>query len=245
MDRAIGILRKHLAEQGLRQDTLLFYCGDNGTSPEAALGVPHRGAKGQVYDGGILVPGLIEWPVRIAKPRTTTVRASTSDLLPTMCALAGASLPDRVLDGVDVSGVFDGSLAERPNPLYFWEYNTGRLARSKPEPYIDPELQKGTTPLVKKMGNKATRDFSNFRQPPMTDEDYLGPRAVIDGKYKLVIHESKSGEPRNEVFDLAADPAEKTNLYEQEPTLAKKLNAKLKSWQQSVLHSLSGADYAK
>ena len=245
MDRAIGILRKHLAEQGLRQDTLLFYCGDNGTSPEAALGVPHRGAKGQVYDGGILVPGLIEWPARIAKPLTTTVRASTSDLLPTVCALTGASLPDHVLDGVDVSGVFDGSLTERPNPLYFWEYNTGRLARSKPEPYIDPELQKGTTPLVKKMGNKATRDFSNFRQPPMTDEDYLGPRAVIDGKYKLGIHESKSGEPRYEMFDLAADPAEKTNLYEQKPARAEKLNASLKSWQQSVLHSLSGADYAK
>ncbi len=245
MDRAIGMLRKHLAEQGLRDDTLLFYCGDNGTSPEAALGFPHRGAKAQVYDGGILVPGLIEWPARIAKPRTTTVRASTSDLLPTMCAIAGAAPPDRVLDGVDVTGLFEGSLKERPNPLYFWEYNTGRLARSKPVPYIDPELQQGTTPLVKKMGNKATRDFSNFRQPTVTDDDYLGPRAVIDGNYKLVIHEGKSGEPRYELFDLAADPAEKTNHYEQEPALAKKLHARLRSWQQSVLHSLSGADYAK
>ena len=245
MDRAIGILRKHLAERGLRQDTLLFYCGDNGTSPEAALGFPHRGAKGQVYDGGILVPGLIEWPAQITKPRTTAVRASTSDLLPTICAITGASLPDRPLDGVDVSGVFDGSLAERPNPLYFWEYDTGRLTRSKPQPYIDPELQKGTTPLVKKMGNKATRDFSNYRQPPVTEDDYLGPRAVIDGNYKLVVHEGKAGEPRYEVFDLATDPAEKSNLSEQNPALSKKLQAELKSWQQSVLHSLSGADYAK
>ena len=62
MDRAIGVLRKHLAAQGLRQDTLLFYCGDNGTSADAALGFPHRGVKGQVYEGGTLVPGLIEWP---------------------------------------------------------------------------------------------------------------------------------------------------------------------------------------
>lgn len=85
MDRAIGMLCKHLAEQGLRDDTLLFYCGDNGTSPEAALGFPHRGeAK---CTTAALVPGLIEWPARIAKPRTTT-GASTSDLLPTMCAIA-------------------------------------------------------------------------------------------------------------------------------------------------------------
>jgi arylsulfatase A-like enzyme len=46
MDRAIGNLRKHLAASGLRENTLLFYCGDNGTSPDAALGFPHRGAKG-------------------------------------------------------------------------------------------------------------------------------------------------------------------------------------------------------
>ena len=38
MDRAIGKLRKHLAAQGLRDNTLLFYCGDNGTSPDASLG---------------------------------------------------------------------------------------------------------------------------------------------------------------------------------------------------------------
>ncbi len=59
MDRAIGVLRKHLAETGLRENTLLFYCGDNGTSGDAALGFPHRGVKGQIYEGGNLVPGLL------------------------------------------------------------------------------------------------------------------------------------------------------------------------------------------
>ena len=69
MDRAIGMLRKHLAETGLRDNTLLFYCGDNGTSPESALGFPHRGVKGEIYEGGTLVPGVMEWPARIPKPR--------------------------------------------------------------------------------------------------------------------------------------------------------------------------------
>ena len=86
LDRAIGMLRTYLAKTGLRENTLLFYCGDNGTSAESALGFPHRGAKGQMYEGGTLVPGLIEWPARIPKPRTTSVRASTSDLLPTLAA---------------------------------------------------------------------------------------------------------------------------------------------------------------
>ncbi|MCU0871620.1 MAG: sulfatase-like hydrolase/transferase [Pirellulaceae bacterium] len=245
MDRAIGKLRKHLVAQGLRRDTLLFYCGDNGTSPDAALGVPHRGVKGQVYEGGTLVPGLVEWPTRIPTPRSTSVRASTSDLLPTLCALVGQPLPNRPLDGIDLAPVLEGQMAERPSPVCFWEYNTARLTRSKPEPWIDPELQKGTTPLVKLMGGKATRDFLNYRQPVIAEDDYLGPRAIIDGRFKLVIHEQQSGKVRRELFDLQADPAERDNLLEQQSTTAARLQTRLRDWQQSVLHSLTGADYSK
>ncbi|MCB1209382.1 MAG: sulfatase-like hydrolase/transferase, partial [Verrucomicrobiales bacterium] len=232
MDRSIGMLRKYLAAQGLRDNTLLFYCGDNGTSVDGSLFLPHRGVKGQIYDGGILVPGLIEWPARIPKPRSTKIRASTSDLLPTLCALAGQSLPSRPLDGIDLMPLIDGKMTARSNPLFFWECNIGK---SKGEPYIDPELQKGTTPLVKKSGGKATRDFSNFKHPTISDPDYLGPRAIIDGDMKLVIHEQKKGEPKVELFDLKADSAETTNLAKDQPDLADKLKAKLHDWQQSVL----------
>lgn len=242
MDRAIGTLRTHLEAEGLKQDTLLFYCGDNGTSADAALGAPHRGVKGQVYEGGTLVPGLIEWPARIPRPRVSDFRASTSDLLPTLCALVGQPLPNRPLDGIDLSPVLDGQLNERPEPLFFWNYNTAGLKRSSPQPWIDPELQRGTTPLVKLMGGKATRDFINYRHPDISEADYLGPRAIIDGDYKLVIHESR-GTGKRELFDLASDPAEKTNLIDQRPTIAETLSARLHDWQQSVLHSLTGADY--
>jgi arylsulfatase A-like enzyme len=248
MDRAIGTLRKHLADAGLRQDTLVFYCGDNGTSPDAALGFPHRGAKGQVYEGGTLVPGLIEWPARITEPRTTQVRASTSELLPTICGLAGIAPPARPLDGIDMAGLFDGKLAARPEPLFFWDYagNTSRLTSAKPRPYIDPKLQEGTTPLVKRAGGKATRDFRNYHQPPTTPEDYAGPRSIIDGRFKLVIHDQKKAvTPKRELFDLEADPAEKTNLIDDQPEVAEKLQARLTEWQTSVLKSLSGADYKK
>lgn len=243
MDRAIGKLRKHLAAENLRENTLLFYCGDNGTSADSALGFPHRGVKGRVYEGGILVPGLVEWPARIPKPRTTSVRATTSDLLPTLCALVGQPLPDRPLDGIDLRPVLDGNLNERPSPLYFWSYNTQRLARSNPQPWIDPEWQQGTTPLVKLMDGKPTRDFQNYRQPAITEDDSLGPRAIIDGRYKLVVHERKDGATQRELFDLDADPAEKNDLFEQRPAVGDQLQARLRQWQQSVLKSLTGADY--
>ncbi|HCN76070.1 MAG TPA: N-acetylgalactosamine-6-sulfatase [Verrucomicrobiales bacterium] len=243
MDRAIGTLRKHLAQNGLRENTLLFYCGDNGTSPDAALGFPHRGAKATFYEGGTLVPGLIEWPARIPEPRSTSVRASTSDLLPTVAAIAGQTLPDRPLDGMDLAAVLDGKMTARPGALHFWEYRPAGGKKGEMKPYIAPELQQGTTPLVKKMGNKATRDFTNFHHPVISEEDYLGARSIIEGDHKLVIHEQKGGAAKVELFDLKADPAEKTNLAEKQPDLVKSLQSKLRAWQESVLKSLTGADY--
>lgn len=240
MDRAIGNLRKHLVSQGLRKNTLVFYCGDNGTSADGSLVTPHRGVKGQVYDGGILVPGLIEWPERIPKPATTKIRASTSDLLPTLCGIVGQPLPNRPIDGVDLTALLDGTMTERSTPLFFWSY---KASKTKGEPYIDPELQKGTTPLVKLMGGIATRNFINFKHPVIQDSDYHGPRAIIDGDMKLVMREQKKGDPRVELFNLKVDPAETNNLVTQRPKKTAKLRKQLRLWQESVLNSLTGADY--
>ena len=179
---------------------------------------PHRGVKGQVYEGGTLVPGLIEWPARIPQPRRSSVRASTSDLLPTLCALVGQPLPDRPLDGVDLTAAarWQDDRAPQPALLLGVQHRATRANPSRSRRSI-PNCKKGTTPLVKLMGGKATRDFTNFRHPAITDDDYLGPRAIIDGRFKLVIHEQKSGDVKRELFDLQADPAEKTNLFEQQP----------------------------
>jgi arylsulfatase A-like enzyme len=247
MDRAIGQLRKHLAATGLREDTLLFYCGDNGTSADGSLVRPHRGVKGEVYDGGILVPGLIEWPARIKSPRTTTVRATTSDLLPTLAALTGQSLPQRPIDGTDLMPLLDGKMSERPVPLYFWDYDTSRFSGIQMENYIDPKQQEGTTPLAKLSGGKVTRDFRNLRHPgDITAADFRGPRAIIDGHFKLVIRDGKkAANAKTELYDLQSDPAEKTSLTEQQPERVQQLQTKMRAWQESVLKSLTGNDYTK
>jgi arylsulfatase A-like enzyme len=243
MDRAIGTLRRHLREKGLRENTLVFYCGDNGTSSDAALGLPHRGVKGQLYEGGTLVPGVLEWPARISKGRSTAFRAYTSDLLPTLCALSGQPVPKRPLDGVDLTPVLDGKFSQRSSPLFFWEFNGGRYAGTNPQPYIDPKLQEGTTPLVKRAGGKATRDFTNYRHPDIIPADFLGTRSIITGDEKLLIHDQKGGGTRVELYNLATDPAEKQNLAPEKPATVEKLQTTLRIWQESVVKSLTGADY--
>ena len=249
MDRAIGTLRDHLADTGLRDDTLLFYCGDNGTSFDGSIYTPHRGVKAQVYDGGILVPGLIEWPAQIKAPRRVKVRASTSDLLPTLCALTDQALPDRPLDGIDLTpwikdkGDGDTAPDQRSNPLYFWQFNTRSEGIADAEPYIDPALQEGTTPLVKLSGSKATRDFKSIHYHHIDESHTTGPRAIIDGDWKLVIYELKTGGIREQLFDLKSDPAEKVDLIKTHADKADRLRAGLREWQESVLNSLTGADY--
>ena len=241
MDRAIGKLRAYLKDKGLRQNTLVWYCGDNGTPPSGMVGSRLRGLKGKVYEGGVLVPGVIEWPAGIKTPRTSSVNAVTSDILPTLCALAGQREPKRPLDGVNLAGLLEGKMTTRAKPICFWMYRPPREGRRQRKPYIDPELQKGTTPLVKQLGGLFTRNFSNQRYTTITKHDYAGPRAILDNRYKLVIDGGKDS--GTELFDLKDDPAEKNDLMKTKPQVAKRLQGELHKWQQSTLNSLLGKDY--
>lgn len=243
MDRAIGTLRSHLAKSGLKENTLLFYCGDNGTSADGFLDSPHRGMKADFYDGGTLVPGLVEWPARFPEPTATPLRASTSDLLPTLASIVGVPLPRRPLDGIDLMPLLAEGVKERPTPLHFWGYDIPSLKKRNPEPYLDPELQKGTTPLVKLMGGIATRNFDNVRQPPIVESDYGGARSIIDGRHKLLLQDRRTGGTKEELFDLEADPGETKDLAADRPEVVEALGARLRAWQDSVLKSLGGGDY--
>jgi arylsulfatase A-like enzyme len=247
MDRAIGRLRDYLKREGLRNNTLVWYCGDNGTPFNSVLASPLRGWKGQVYEGGTRVPAVIEWPARIPAPRVSRINAVTSDMLPTLCALAGMPIPnDRPLDGIDLVPLFNGNLDERPTPIFFWRFESRRRIKADQKPWIDPKLQEGTTPLVKFLGNIRTRNFINYHHPDIIESDYNGARVMLGNRHKLVIHDGKdNGAPSVELFDLRADPAEKINLAESERSTVNTMQTELRTWQQSVLKSLTGADYGK
>lgn len=239
MDRAIGKLRQHLTDRGLRDNTLVWYCGDNGVPLSGQTGLtPLLGMKGEVYEGGTRVPGIIEWPVRITAPRTSRVNSVTSDMLPTLCDLAGVALPNRPLDGITLKSLLDDQMSERSTPICFWNYDIAHEQAAKLEPYIDPALQAGTTPLVKLQDGLATRNFLNFRHPTITEQDYAGARAILDNAYKLIV----DARFKPELFDLSSDMGEMTNLFDSTPEAAG-LQQQLRAWQESVLNSLTGADY--
>ena len=239
MDRSIGKLRNGLKTLGLEDNTLLWYCGDNGIPPSGLRESRFRGLKGKVYENGIRVPAVIEWPAGIPKPLVSSVSTVTSDILPTLCKLAGATLPDVPLDGIDLVPMLASEMKQRATPITIWNFPVETSQGGKP--YIDPELQKGTTPLVKKMRGLFTRNFRNDHHPKITKGNFNGARAIISGDYKLVIDGDKN--TGVELFNLKEDSAETNNLAKSQADLAKKLQLQLRDWQTSVLKSLMEADY--
>ncbi len=239
MDRAIGTLRDYLKTSGQRDNTLVWYCGDNGVPSSGRLDIPFRGQKGLIYEGGTRVPGVIEWPARITKPRTSDVNSVTTDMLPTLCEIVGAPLPNRPLDGISLTNLFDGSLTSRPQPIGFWMYDTSLETKRGLKPTIAPELQEGTTPLAKMMDGKYTRSFRNFVHPDFNEDDYAGPRSFLDNEYKFVVDGKPGGSSEGELFNLRDDPSETRNLIQMHPEVAARLRKQLHDWQTSVLTSLT------
>jgi len=244
MDRAIGDLRSFLKEKYLKDNTLLWYCGDNGTPPSAGrTGMTIREDKGSLYEGGILVPGVLEWPAKIQKPTISKTIAVTSDFLPTLADLTGVSLPDRPIDGVSLIPHIENPELERIEPICFWKLESGKVFKDSIQHYIDPELQVGTTPLVKKMGDIYTRNFKNYKYKTISKSDYSGERAITANRYKLVVGGKTPNASGFELYDIENDRAETNNIADKHPEVVEEMNAKLEAWQKSVLESLTGKDY--
>ena len=244
MDRAIGTLRTFLKENNLKENTLVMYCGDNGTPADAArTEMTLRAQKGELYEGGIRVPGVLEWPAAIKKPASTSAISVTSDILPTLAELTGQPLPERSLDGNSLVPFFNEPEKQRTEPLCFWQFEPGKVFGENQEPYIDPELQEGTTPLAKIMDGKFTRSFRNYKYNEISENDYSGERVIMKSQYKLVVDGKTPNEKGFELYDIQNDPGEMKNLADEYPEMVKEMQGELSKWQESVLNSLTGADY--
>ena len=105
MDSAVGGVRRLLQSHNISHNTMLWFTSDNGPAggtPGTTAGL--RGNKGTLYEGGIRVPGLIEWPAVITHNRVTEFPVVSSDLLPTLSDIVGfnVSSTGRIMDGVSV-----------------------------------------------------------------------------------------------------------------------------------------------
>lgn len=127
LDAGFGRLLATLDRLDLRKDTFIFFTSDNGPAitsihPHGSAG-PLRDKKGFLYEGGIRVPGIIQWPGHVKPGTVSDEPVSGVDVLPTLCEIASTKPPtDRVLDGASFLPVLSGGKVERDHPLY-WQFN--------------------------------------------------------------------------------------------------------------------------
>ena len=123
MDEQVARLRKELRDLGIAENTMLWFCADNGPEHKAGPGSTGglRGRKRSLFEGGVRVPGLLEWPARIKAPRTTEVPCSTADYFPTVLDVLGFRMTGQPepLDGVSLLPLIEGKMSERPKPIGF------------------------------------------------------------------------------------------------------------------------------
>jgi len=122
MDEAIGKVLDALKRTGVDDNTLVIFFSDNGGARKnfANNGIL-RDYKQSVYEGGIRVPFIVRWPGKLPKGAVCDEPVISLDIVPTICAAAGAKLPgDRVYDGKDMLPVLRG---QKKGPLHktlFW-----------------------------------------------------------------------------------------------------------------------------
>jgi arylsulfatase A-like enzyme len=195
MDRSIGTLRKGLRDLGIEKDTLFWFTSDNGGlpgfKPSTTGGL--RDFKSSMYEGGLRVPAIIEWPTGIPKPRITKHPAGAVDIFPTIAEVVG--LPESSMlqpqDGLSLVPLLEKEIGPRKKPLIF--RSRARIA-------------------------------------------------VIDNDWKL-LSMPKGNARKLELYNLAEDTAESSNLFGEKPEVSRPLRRKLIEARSSIDASVAGKDY--
>ena len=202
MDDVIGKLRNLLLQLGIRDNTLLWFSSGNGPdelSPGKTNGL--RGAEGSLYEGGIRVPGIIEWPDVITSNKISSLPVVSSDLLPTVCDIVGIKPPnDRPIDGISILPLLRGEMEQRNHSIY-WAfrihgnfnkgiysiatsgdrykliatYNNGKVTRHQLYDLVNDMLEK--VDLSKKhpsLSEKLLNEIENWRNSVMNSAQKVG-----------------------------------------------------------------------
>lgn len=241
MDRAVGKLRQELKNLGIDKNTLLWYCSDNGGLPKVGS-TGGRGHKADIYEGGLRVPAIIEWPAKIAEPKSINLPANTSDIFPTLLEVAGINLENKpILDGISLLPAIEGEMKNRPQPMGFWQYpSRGRRTPSAQwmAELLEAQKQGKTVSDSARLALDAGKITVQY-----PEDSFPGHAAWLDWPWKLHRIQNNSVEITLELYQLENDSLEQNSIATSEFEKVKAMLSNLEDWQQSVIESLNGKDY--
>ncbi len=238
LDAAFGRLRAEIDKLGMKDNTILWYSSDNGGLDKNTSG--GRDRKGSIYEGGLRVPSMVQWPSRI-KPGTTDVPGNSSDILPTILSMADVSRSGKLqLDGVDLSDIIAGKSSQHPAMGFWHGFQSGQSTWS--DRILKAIMVAQQTGSPNPHQRRLKKDIEEF--PRFSTEKLPGHAALLDWPWKLHRIEGKQG-VKYELYNLATGPLEDKDLMRDPSNQERmeRMKQELQKWQVSVVGSLNGEDY--
>jgi arylsulfatase A-like enzyme len=197
LDWSVGEVMKALKDNALTENTLVIFTTDNGPwlnfGNHAGSAGGLREGKGCSWEGGQRVPCIMSWPAKIPAGTICNNIASTIDILPTLCSIAGASLPEKRIDGVNILSLMEGDFDSNPRNVFYYYYRRNSLEN----------VRKGQWKLVL----------------PHTFRSYEGKLPGNDGWPG----EYSSGKTGYALYDMRRDPGERYDVKELYPEIVDQL----------------------
>lgn len=122
LDDSVGAVMQQLRKSGLEENTIVFFLSDNGgpTKELTSSNLPLRGSKGQMYEGAIRVPFMVQWKGKIPAGQVYDKVVSSFDIYATAAAnSAGVTAPKQV-EGVDLIPFLSGKDTGTPHETLYW-----------------------------------------------------------------------------------------------------------------------------
>lgn len=213
MDRQLGKLFDHIrSTPALHENTLILFCSDNGHEPEAGSGGPLRGAKTQLYEGGIRSPLIVWGPGIVASERrgqlNDTSILSAIDLVPSLLALAGVPLPnDHTFDGELLLDTLLGKSDASRQAHLCWRRPPDRKSwpPKLPEPQSDLAIRSGPWKLLCEYDGTKPFLYDLSKDPAETSNEAEAQPEVIKRLTQQVLSWHQSMPPDNG-YALSLEP---------------------------------------
>jgi arylsulfatase A-like enzyme len=144
LDRGVGNIRQALEDNGITENTLIYFVSDNGgpTSKNTSKNTPLSGFKGDVLEGGIRVPFIACWPGVIPKKQEKDFPVSTFDILPTAVALSGGELKANLTyPGVNIIPYINGKKEDVPHKEIIWRWRNKTAIRQGDFKLVEPSAK--------------------------------------------------------------------------------------------------------
>ncbi len=185
LDSQVGILEKKIRELGLEQETVIFFTSDNGAIKHDQLlkrfrsNGPFRGAKRDLYEGGIRVPLIVKWPGQIKAGSVCDHVSAFQDFFPTLCEIAAAE------QGHDIDGIsFLPALLnqkQKTHPYLYWEFHWWNPSRRA--------VRFGPWKAVQN-GVKNDIELYNLQSDPAEQQNVAEQRPQIIRRVKEIFHKA-------------------------------------------------------